>query len=238
MLCKIADLYVEIPDAGGMAPRCREYLTNDACDPHIVIKEEYYSLERWPGLAEGLLEYMDSGQIFYSRLLRYNGMMLHASALELDGGAYLFSGPSGVGKSTHTTLWQKEYPNARLFNDDKPALRKIDGVWYAYGTPWSGKHGININIKVPLRGICFLRQGSENKIRRLSPIEAAAAVMSQTIRGFKRADALGVMTEILNQLITEIPVYELTNKPEPAAAHLSHDVMCGVDLEKINENQK
>jgi hypothetical protein len=227
MLCKIADLYAEIPEAGGMSPRCRDYLVNEDVSPDIIIKEEYYDIKGWPGLNPDLLAYMDSGQIFYTYLLKYGGMMLHASALELDGGAYLFSGPSGMGKSTHTGLWQKEFPSARLFNDDKPALRRIDGVWYAYGTPWSGKHGININIKVPLRGICFLRQGDENKIRRLSNIEAVSAVMSQTIRGFRTERGLDKLINTLGQLVEEIPIYELTNRPEPAAAHLSHATMTG-----------
>ena len=234
MLCKIADLYVEIPEAGGMSPRCRDYLVNEDVAPDIIIKEENYSMDRWQGLHPDNLAYMDSGQIFYTHLLRYDGMMLHASALELDGGAYLFSGPSGMGKSTHTGLWQQEFPSARLFNDDKPALRKIDGVWYAYGTPWSGKHGININIKVPLRGICFLRQGEENKIRQLRGVEAASAIMSQTIHGFHRVAGLDKMVGILNQLVADIPVYELINRPEPAAAHLSHDTMTG---EKVTSHE-
>ena len=227
MLCKIADLYVEIPEAGGMSPRCRDYLVSEDIAPDIIIKEENYSLDRWQGLNPDLLAYMDSGQIFYTYLLKYEGMMLHASALELGGGAYLFSGPSGVGKSTHTSLWQKEFPSARLFNDDKPALRKIDGVWYAYGTPWSGKHGININMRVPLRGICFLRQGDENKIRRLSGVAAISAIMSQTIRGFKTERGLDKLISTLGQLVEDIPIYELTNRPEPAAAHLSHGTMTG-----------
>ena len=234
MLCKIADLYVDIPEAGGMSPRCRDYLVNEDVAPDIIIKEEYYDVKGWPGLNPDLLAYMDSGQIFYTYLLKFGGMMLHASALELDGGAYLFSGPSGVGKSTHTTLWQKEFPSARLFNDDKPALRKIDGVWYAYGTPWSGKHGININMRVPLRGICFLRQGEENSFRRLSKLEAVSAVMSQTIRGFKTERGLDKLINTLGQLVEDIPIYELTNRPEPAAAHLSHSIMTG---DKVISNE-
>ena len=234
MLCKIADLYVDIPEAGGMSPRCRDYLVNEDVAPDIIIKEEYYDVKGWPGLNPDLLAYMDSGQIFYTYLLKYGGMMLHASALELDGGAYLFSGPSGVGKSTHTGLWQKEFPSARLFNDDKPALRKIDGVWYAYGTPWSGKHGININMRVPLRGICFLRQGDENKIRRLTGVAAVSAIMSQTIRGFKTERGLDKLVNILGQLVEDIPIYELTNRPEPAAAHLSHSIMTG---DKVISNE-
>ena len=227
MLCRIADLYVEVPGAGGMDARCRDYLVEGDFTPDIIIKEEEYKPERWPGLSPEYLEYMDSGWLFYAKLLREGGLMLHSSALELDGGAYLFSGPSGVGKSTHTSLWMQEYPNARLFNDDKPALRRIDGVWYAYGTPWAGKHGININMKVPLRGICFMRQGEENSIRRLSSLEATAAIISQTMHRFKTHRALDKMVEQVDLLVREIPVYELTNRPEPAAAHLSHDTMSG-----------
>ena len=236
MICKIADLYVEIPEAGGMSPRCRDYLVNEEHTPDIIIKEEDYNASRWPGLMEELVEYMDSGWMFYNRLLRFDGMMLHSSALELDGGAYLFSGPSGMGKSTHTALWQQEFPSARLFNDDKPAIRYIDGAWYAYGTPWSGKHGININIKVPLRGICFLKRGEENKIRRLSPIEAAAAIFTQTTNRFKHADSLGLLTDIMDRLVRDIPVYELTSRPEPEAARLSHRVMTGMGGVEDYEN--
>lgn len=53
----------------------------------------------------------------------YNGLMLHASAAALGGRAYLFSGPCGRGKSTHTRLWQQTFGEAvQVFNDDKPVL--------------------------------------------------------------------------------------------------------------------
>ena len=53
---------------------------------------------------------------------------------------------------------------AYILNDDKPALRLIEGIWYAYGTPWSGKHDISVNTGVPIGGICMLERGEENKI--------------------------------------------------------------------------
>jgi hypothetical protein len=134
-----------------------------------------------------------------------------------------------MGKSTHTRLWQQAFPDAKVFNDDKPALRKIDGVWYAYGTPWCGKDGININMKVPVAGICFLRRGEENKIRRLSPIEGAAAVITQTLRRFGSAEALGVMTNIVDELVSDIPIYELACLPDVSAALLSHRTMTCAD---------
>lgn len=226
MLCKIADLIAQIPEAGGMAPRCREYLYFGDQQPQIVIREEDYRQERWPSIPPAGLAYMDSGLIFYVQLLRYSGLMLHSSAVELNGRAYLFSGDSGAGKSTHTALWQQVFgSDAQIFNDDKPALRFHDGRWYAYGTPWSGKNGINQNKKVPLAGICFLKKASENRIRRLSPQEAMMRIVKQTHRRFTRAENLDLMLSLVEQLVQMIPVYELENRPEPEAAQLSYETM-------------
>lgn len=212
-----------------MSPRCKGYISDCNAQPDIIIKKERYNTKRWPNASYDDIAYMYSGADFYRQLLSFDGMMLHSSAVEIDGFAYLFSGPSGTGKSTHARLWQQMFPSARIFNDDKPALRYIDGAWYAYGTPWCGKDGININIKVSLRGICFLRQGEENKMRRLSDIEAASAIISQTVRRFSTPEELGVMTDLVDRLVRDIPIFELINKPEPEAALMSYRAMTGAD---------
>ena len=157
--------------------------------------------------------------------------MLHSSAVLLDGKVYLFSGPSGMGKSTHTRLWQENFPGVEIINDDKPALRKIDGIWYAYGTPWCGKDGININTKAPVGGICFLRKGDKNEIRRLSPIESVAAILTQTQKRFYNPEILGVMADKINDLVAEIPIFELVNRPEKEAALMSYKALIGADSE-------
>lgn len=226
MLCKIADLIAEIPAAGGMASRCKDYLYEGAGKPQIVIREEDYRPERWSQLSGEGLCYMDSGLIFYVHLLQHDGLMLHSSAIELDGKAYLFSGDSGAGKSTHTSLWMQKFgPAARIFNDDKPALRFIDGRWYAYGTPWSGKNGINENIRVPLAGICFLKKAPLNRIRRLDPREAVMHIVRQTQRRFQRIENLDMMLHQVERLLQSIPVFELENRPEQEAVRLSYETM-------------
>ncbi len=234
MRCKIADLLVEVPATGDMESRCREYLTDEAGDVVINIRQELYDLSRWGNLNEDGAIYMESALLFYSRLFALDGMMLHSSAIELDGKAYLFSGPSGMGKSTHTRLWKELFGDrVRVFNDDKPALRKIDGVWYAYGTPWCGKDGINCNLKVPLAGICFLRKGNENTIRRLDTFEASGAVISQTMRRATVPEHLSLMLKMVDRLVADIPIFELINRPEPAAAMLSYETMsrCAKEME-------
>ena len=225
MLCKIAELFTEVPAAGGMSPRCRAYLADEDVQPDIVIDGKLYQLDRWKPLNENDATYMESGRLFYVHLLHYDGLMLHASAAALGGRAYLFSGPCGRGKSTHTRLWQQAFGDAvQVFNDDKPALRRLDGRWYAYGTPWCGKDGINLNQKWRLGGICFLEQAPENRIRRLTAAEALPLVLAQTTYRLQ-ARGMDLLLASLDKLLREIPAFLLENRPEEAAARLSFDTM-------------
>ena len=105
------------------------------------------------------------------KLLERDTLLLHGSTVAVDGQAYLFTAPCGTGKSTHTRLWRELFGDrAVMVNDDKVFLQlRQDGVW-AYGSPWMGKHGIGTNISAPLKGICFLRRGTENRIQKQSRI--------------------------------------------------------------------
>ena len=112
MLCKIADLLVEVSEARGMSPRLQDYKTEQIGKPQFIISEDMYIPERNPSLSPEDLAYIQSGSIFYSYLVKFGGMMLHASAVALNGRAYLFSGPPGMGKSTHTRFCKKCFPEA------------------------------------------------------------------------------------------------------------------------------
>ena len=225
--CKVADLIVEIPTAGGLASRCGDYRYNGETPTDITITTDLYQRDKYDSrISEELLVYMESSRQFYSRLLYFNGFYLHSSAVVKDGRAYLFSGPSGVGKSTHTRLWQQLFgEDARVINDDKPALRYVDGRWYVYGTPWCGKDGININEKATLAGVCFLKRGKENEIRRLTKFEAMQSVLGQTIYKMNNEEQLDKLLKNLELFLNDIPVYELENLPEISAAQLSYETM-------------
>lgn len=227
MICKIADLLVDVPISGDMEERCTTYLSDDQSSPDITILSDQYRPDRYPNASEKMVCYMESGFQFYRELLKHNGIMLHSSAVAYKGKAYLFSGPCGMGKSTHTRLWQQTFGEGTVvFNDDKPAIRKLEGVYYAYGTPWCGKDGINANMKLPLAGICFLKRGEQNTIRRLNGFEAAKSIMAQTLHRFKDESNLSLMLSFVDRLIEEIPIFELKNLPEPDAARLSYQTMC------------
>ena len=224
MLYRIADINLEMPAFGDMPERMLQYeLSAGKVDMEIM--ETDLLLSRWEDLQDiNLMYYMETCQVFYTKLLRFQGMMLHASAVVIDGLAYIFSGPSGMGKSTHAGLYLKSFGRkAEIINDDKPALRRIDGVWYAYGTPWCGKDDINSNEKAEIAGICFLRRGDQ-KITRLKPQETIAYIMAQTHR-FVRPDEMRILLPLVDKLAREVPIFEFYNHADPNDALLTYSVM-------------
>mgnify|MGYP002526380877 CR=1 FL=1 len=182
-----------------------------------------------PHLTLGACEYMLAGSQFYKALLDFDGMMLHSSAIMMDGFAYLFSARSGTGKSTHTQLWQELFGSdkAVIFNDDKPALRIIDGKIYACGTPFSGKSDENLNVIVPLKGICFIERSETNVIEKISPFKAVPLILNQTIFRNEDEELQNKVYDMIDKVISLVPIYKLGCNISTDAAKLSHDVMSG-----------
>lgn len=144
-------------------------------------------------------------------LLRERGVFsLHGSAVLLDGSCYIFTAPSGTGKSTHARLWKAYFGDrVQILNDDKPYVeRTAEGAYTVYGAPWCGKHRIGINSRAPLQAICVLRRGKENRIRRLRPGEALPLLLQQIFIG-EGPDGLQQIFGFAEQLCKEIPVYML-----------------------------
>lgn len=213
MKLKVTDLIVEIDIIGELLTgRVQDYVYTGEKEADIVFKvtEQYYKDRQAElrHLSFDECEYLYSGSYFYEQLANFNGVMLHASCVEYKGKAYLFSATSGTGKSTHTHLWLKYLDGCRIINDDKPAIRIIDGKAYAYGTPWSGKTDESVNEGVEIGGICFLERG-ENKISRIPGIMALKPFMDQTVRPADKA-LMNKMLETLNIILTEIPIYKMS----------------------------
>jgi len=198
---------------GMLYERSRAYLSEnqdgkeDFCVsvPEDVLKRK---TELLPQLTADECFYVYMGEAFYYKLLNHGGVLLHASCIEKDGVAYLFSAKSGTGKSTHTHLWMEKFPDVRMINDDKPAIRLIDGKYYACGTPFSGKNDESSNLTVPIRAIVFLERDKQNSISRILPQSAIPLFMAQTIRP-ARADTMDKLLTVLDGVLKNVPVYKL-----------------------------
>lgn len=159
---------------------------------------------------------------------RLNTVAIHTSVIAYQGRSVLFLGESGTGKSTHTRLWREHIEGAALLNDDSPIIRVIDGVAYAYGSPWSGKTPCYRAERYPLAACVRLSQAPHNAMRQLSLIEAYAALHPSCPPDFAYDDDLyDGISETLNQLLSLVPVYHLACLPDAAAAWLSCQTVFG-----------
>lgn len=223
----ITGLLVQMDTFGRTLTQARAYESTKTGKPDVIIRANWQTLRaQQPHLSEDDCEYLMTGDSFYRQLLAFDGMLLHASAVVMDGKAYLFSAPCGTGKSTHTALWCRVFgpDRARILNDDKPALRYEDGAFYAYGTPWSGKTDQNLNLRVPVAGICMLNRGQTNEIQPHTGTQAIYDILSQTIRP-KDPRLTGRLLELLDKLLACVPVWKLHCNMEPEAAMVSYQAM-------------
>ena len=229
----IAGLTVSMTPHGRTAAQAEKYLSPDqskAPDLEINITPALLRQARAyypPEVDEDGIEYLLSGTAFYTKLLEHGGMLLHASCVVVDGYAYLFTAHSGTGKSTHTGLWlQKFGARAYILNDDKPALRRIDGQLCACGTPWSGKFDISRPENVPVAAIALLSRskGRPNSIRRASVAESLPKLMAQTVNKLNE-NHMDQLLNNLEQLVKNIPIYDLSCDMSPEAADMAWQAM-------------
>ena len=200
----------------------RSELAFEQADADAEAAEEGFRQRNFP---EPFLERAAIQRKFAEHLLNHDTLLLHGSTLALDGKGYLFTARSGTGKSTHTRLWREVFgEGVQMVNDDKPFARLTSNGITVHGSPWSGKHGLDTNISVPLAGICLLERGPENIIR-----PAQSAELKELLKGFRpRTDAQAIAYDaLLEQLLQRGKLWHLFCNKNPEAAAVAFEAMSG-----------
>ncbi len=227
MLYRFASMTVDIcPRYRYTAELCEGYLAPEgaAADFTVRVTDEEIAREA-DGTRELPPAYLESLAI-YRRIcheaLRFDTFLFHGSALEMDGEGYLFTAPSGTGKSTHTRYWREVFgERVRVINDDKPLLRVTDGGVFVCGTPWDGKHRLSTNSEVPLKYLCLLERGEENRITPATAGEIYPAMLGQTYRPAATAD-MGKTLALLDRTLAAVKLYHLWCNLSPEAAKVAY----------------
>ena len=158
-------------------------------------------------------------------LFRRDVLLLHGSAVAVNGLGYLFTAKCGTGKSTHTRFWREVFGSrAVMVNDDKPFVRIRESGITMYGAPWSGKHGLDTNIALPLQGICILERGSENRIFPITREEALPMLLHQSQPPRKEEDQEAFRT-LVDQLAETVPLWQMECTKDPQAAIVAWEAM-------------
>lgn len=153
---------------------------------------------------------------FESLLIHEKRLCLHAACVRTSLGGILFSGRSGIGKSTQADLWCG-FRGAKLINGDRPILSRTDNGWLAWGSPYAGSSRCHINENCPVKAIVMLRQEKECSLRRLNPSEAFRAVWSGLTMNSWNETMVAGAADLAAQLIETVPVFEFGCTPDERA---------------------
>ena len=206
---------------------CGDYLADPGAEPDFTVETDPDKIEYERELVAGECSdaYLDALAVYRGiaeRMPEYDTLLIHGSAVAVDGEAYLFAAASGTGKSTHTRLWREVFgERAVMVNDDKPLVKIAPSGPIVFGTPWNGKHRLGANIAVPLKAVCLLERAEKNGICGIAPQEAYIALIQRTFRPTAPA-TLAKTLALVDRLTETVGLYRLGCNMDREAALVSY----------------
>ena len=229
---KIADKIIEITSIYQYVHQlCEEYAFTGEADFAVETAQKDIDAEREKAEREGFSDaYLETLAVYRKiadKMLDYDTVLFHGSAIAVDGEAYLFTAKSGTGKSTHTRLWRELFgERAVMINDDKPLIRITDTGAFVYGTPWNGKHRLGTNTSAPLKAVCVLTRAETNGIKKTDKRAVYPMLLQQTNRPCDAAKMIKTFS-LIDGLAARTELYILGCNMEPEAARVSYEGMNG-----------
>lgn len=216
----------------------RPYLTDSDPDFSAVVTREDIEFEGAALYEEALQEgfrirkftdpFLERAAIqrkFAEFLFDRDTLLLHGSTVAVDGEAYLFTAKCGTGKSTHTRLWCELLGDrAVMVNDDKPFVAITKNGVFVSGSPWSGKHGLDTNITVPLKGICLLERGKENRMEKAGKETLLPTLHAQSYRPLDPAKEQR-FSQLIDKLAQTVPLWQMQCTKDLDAAQIAYTAM-------------
>ena len=157
-------------------------------------------------------------------LIRRNVLMIHGSAIAVDGRGYLFMAKSGTGKSTQAELW-RIHRGAEVINGDRIMLRSGQYGWEAVGVPFCGSSGIRENRILPLAAVIVLSQAPVTTVAPLTGMRAFRSIWEGcTLQTWNRQD-VDLCAMHVEALLGSVPVLHLACTPDISAVEALEAVL-------------
>jgi hypothetical protein len=152
-------------------------------------------------------------------LARQKGTIVHAAGMEIAGKGLIFPGISGAGKSTLSRQFTgAKNPDLSFLSDDRMIIRKLDGSFRAFGTPWPGEEKIAVNKSIPVSGVFFLSHGSRNRIKDIKRQDVLEKLLRVTSIPWYDKNVMDDILLFCEDLIYHVPCFELHFTPDQEAA--------------------
>lgn len=208
---------------------CKDYLSDKAPDFSVSVKseeidEEIEISEFTPtrGYAESICVYREIAK----KLPFYDRFVFHGAVISCGGDGFIFTAPSGTGKTTHIMLWKKYIEGVEVVNGDKPIIRVTDEGVTAYATPYAGKERMQNHSSVGIKAICILKRGTENRIKKVRASECISDIVRQVYIP-PEPDAVMATFDLLDKMLRQIDIYILECDISEEAVKCSYEAMSG-----------
>ena len=216
---------------------CSSYLEDpsssydEEISPTIEEVKEEYRISEYKDGPKGYYESIVIYRLIALRLYKYKAFVLHGAVIKVDEDGFIFLAKSGVGKSTHISLYQKHFKErCVVINGDKPLIKEEEDGFYAYGTPYNGKEGLGINDRVKIKGLCFLKRGLINKTYPMSEEDISTYIFNQILLP-KNEEDYDILISLLNKIILDIKTIWLECNMEEEACKVSYKALGGMHYE-------
>ena len=234
LLVRVEPLHARV---GAMCAPYRVEGSADEPDLAVRVTPDMLARERMMGdpgdWSDDYLETLAVFRAIGERLPLLDRAILHGACVELDGRAYLFTAPSGTGKSTHIRLWRRCFgQRVRVVNGDKPIVHVACDAGrprpVVHATPWAGKEGWQTPLaSAPLAGVCVVSRGTDNTCRRLEAAEALPVLLAQSYMPSDPVQAAAWLA-LADRLLAAVPFHLLSCDISVDAVRASFTAMTGL----------
>lgn len=203
---------------------CKDYIVNyENYDFCVEAEDEEILAEQTENFPSSYLESLAIYRKIAEKLPCYNGILMHGALIDVDGEGSIFLAKSGVGKTTHISLW-KEYlgDHVKIINGDKPIIRCIDSHFYGYGTPWAGKENYNLNTKTLIKNICFIERSEKNACYEISKDSILEKFLGQIYLSKNKMSFLKNI-DFANRFIKSTRVFNIECNKDVEAAKVAYN---------------
>ena len=203
----------------------------------LIVSDDYARLRFIPKYREGVTE---KEALFIRvalecRFIQMGYVSLHAAAVELDGKAYAFTGPSGMGKSTRAEAWGSGM-GATLISGDRPLIDSK--TMTLYGVPWDGKEQNYRNESFELAAIFDIRRSPAALLRKMRFEQRRRLLLKQCF--MPMWDNLTAAAQIMNisRLASDAQILRTFCGPEEEDGRLLYETFCKGDFKEERTDMK
>ena len=168
-------------------------------DPHGRFSSPFYG----PTMELLMVHYLAAGK----------GIIIHGCGIKQGDRGILFAGQSGAGKTTMAKIWSRQ-TDVEILSDDRTIVRKKNGHFWMYGTPWHGEGKFGSPGSVKLDQVFFIKHGEKNSIKSRNNVFSVTQFLKCSFPPLWDAEAMNYSMELFGDFAKSVSCEELAFKPD------------------------